>query len=118
MLSGGAFDESMFQHETAVVARVADIYPRCYYAWNYRIWLVDALSNAAVAANDWRSPWTVLSRELLENACWLRRHIGDGSAYNHRRFLLTRLLALVASSSVITNELLSCELAFTSHMLL
>lgn len=100
------------------MARAAEVYPRCYYAWNYRIWLVEqqlALAASHVAA------LACLGAELVDNAGWLRRHIGDGSAYNHRRFLLRRLLAVVDALDVPTRSaasVLQVEFRFNKHILL
>lgn len=113
------------RHEFAVVSRVANVYPRCYYAWNYRIWLIEHLLSSSSSSRtmpknelEWFEPIVLLSAELFDCAAWLRRHIGDGSAYNHRRFLLTRLLTFAKSSGVdVTTSILQSEFNLLKHII-
>lgn len=99
--------------EAALCSRVADVYPRCYYAWSFRLWLIQSTIDAC-ATLDHRL--AVVCAELQRLGDFVRRHVSDGSAYNLRRALIKRVAA-ECGASLFTQALLRVELAFTRHII-
>eukprot|EP00752_Nemacystus_decipiens_P004469 g4081.t1 len=112
--------------ELRVCQRVAELYPKNYYAWTQRSWVVlrvvggnfrgvDAGAGAGAGAGDGSkvvrheagegedsTPSMTLAEELLRSEVsfvdkWLTSHVSDHSALNHRKNVVS---ALVAISSV------------------
>jgi protein prenyltransferase alpha subunit repeat containing protein 1 len=98
--------------EAALCSRVADAYPRCYYAWSYRL----ALFMAAIDAQTRERLLETVHAELHRLGDFVRRHVSDGSAYNMRRALLRRV-ALECGASLLTQALLCVEWALTRHII-
>ncbi|KAJ6235440.1 protein prenyltransferase alpha subunit repeat-containing protein [Anaeramoeba flamelloides] len=68
--------------EFLICSRCADIYPRNYYAWTYRIKLWKYLPN----------PLSLLLKELnVTMKQFVKRHLSDYSALNYRQFLLKEI---------------------------
>lgn len=123
-------DDRAYRRELAVVTRVVESYPRCYYAWNYRIWLVEQLVernitlslslslSSSQSTSNVDNARLLLLAELFDNARWLRRHVGDGSAYAHRRFLLRRLLTLFDDHAAAADVVVEVEFWFSRHIVL
>jgi protein prenyltransferase alpha subunit repeat containing protein 1 len=101
--------------EAALCSRVADAYPRCYYAWSYRLALFMAAIDAQASGARERL-LEIVYAELHRLGDFVRRHVSDGSAYNMRRALLRRV-ALECGASLLTQALLCVEWALTRHII-
>jgi hypothetical protein len=55
--------EDEIEHERALCESIADLYPKNYYAWNHRLWLLAFMSMQQLEA------------ELEMTAQWLRSHV-------------------------------------------
>ncbi|KAJ3450337.1 protein prenyltransferase alpha subunit repeat-containing protein [Anaeramoeba flamelloides] len=70
------------EKEFSICSKCADIYPRNYYAWTYRIKLWKHLSD----------PLSLLLEELnVTMKQFVKKHLSDYSALNYRQFLLKEI---------------------------
>ncbi|KAJ1392924.1 hypothetical protein B484DRAFT_439400, partial [Ochromonadaceae sp. CCMP2298] len=63
---------SEIESERALCTRMAEKHPKNYWAWQHRLWLLPHLSSVQ------------LEDELHVSQQWLRSHVSDHSAANHR----------------------------------
>lgn len=101
-------------HEAALCSRVGDVYPRCYYAWSYRLALFMAAIDAEAASLS--AQLAIVAAELHRLGDFVRRHVSDGSAYNLRRALLLRVVR-ECGASLLSQALLRVEWALTRHII-
>lgn len=99
--------------EAALCSRVADAYPRCYYAWSFRLWLLQSTVDACASLD---ARLAVICAELQRLGEFVRRHVSDGSAYNLRRALIKRVI-VECGASLFSQALLRVELALTRHII-
>lgn len=88
--------------ELALTARMADCYPRNYYAWTHRLWMLPQLNQC------------MLQTELEFIRSWLRTHISDYSATSFHVQLLRR----VATDTSTLTQLLQEEYALNRTLLM
>lgn len=74
--------------ELEFIARMCDVYPRNYYAWNHRLWLSLSLDFGALVS------------ELDNNVVWLKSHTTDHSAVSFRMQVIAEVLKRVQDESV------------------
>ncbi|CAM9364482.1 unnamed protein product [Ectocarpus fasciculatus] len=99
------------QEELKVCQRVAELYPKNYYAWTQRSWVVlRAVGGARADAGAGQkgvpgedTPTSPAAAELLEREIafvdkWLTSHVSDHSALNHRKNIVSALTAMSPAS--------------------
>ncbi|XP_029850367.1 protein prenyltransferase alpha subunit repeat-containing protein 1 [Ixodes scapularis] len=86
----------ILQEELKVCLQAADRYRCNYYAWTYRIWLMDRF----VHGNP-----LMLESEMQQTRDWVRSHVSDCSGFHYRQYLLRR----VGSVPLLSRELSLCE---------
>ncbi|CBJ28281.1 conserved unknown protein [Ectocarpus siliculosus] len=99
------------QEELKVCQRVAELYPKNYYAWTQRSWVVlRAVGGARADASAGQeglpgedTPTAPAAAELLEREIefvdrWLTSHVSDHSALNHRKNVFSALAAMSPAS--------------------
>lgn len=99
----------LLEAEIQLCLEAADRYPRNYYAWTYRSWLLEQLPPE-------RRAETHLRRELQRLHSWMELHVSDYSAYHHLQRLLQRLFACLADQPDRVELLLEEELAFVQQL--
>lgn len=96
---------NILQEELKVCIMAAEKYRCNYYAWTYRIWLMDTF----VHGNP-----LMLESEIQLTREWVRSHVSDCSGFHYRQYLLRR----VGSVPLLSKEVALCEelcLAFPGH---
>ncbi|CAM9490647.1 unnamed protein product, partial [Pylaiella littoralis] len=119
--------------ELRVCQRVAELYPKNYYAWTQRSWVVlrvvggafegagasadaDADADAGAGAEGEvvgagsSTSTTTLAEELLQSEIsfvdkWLTSHVSDHSALNHRKNVVSVLVAMLSGANETTTRL-------------
>ncbi|CAM9200906.1 unnamed protein product [Laminaria digitata] len=101
------------REELKVCERVADLYPKNYYAWTQRSWVVLRVVGGAIeggatdggvgdAEGGTSSPGEqaeeLLRGELSFLNKWLTSHVSDHSALNHRKNVVSALAAVPSAS--------------------
>lgn len=74
----------ILQTEFEICKLAANKYPNNYYAWSYRIWIIQTLINAS---------HELLHKELESNEEWISCHVSEHSGLQYRQFLLDQLAA-------------------------
>lgn len=96
---------NILQEELKACQLAANKYHSNYYAWSYRIWLMDSFVH--------RNP-LVLESEIQMTRDWVQGHVSDCSGFHYRQYLLRR----VGSSPLLVRELALCNelcLRFPGH---
>jgi protein prenyltransferase alpha subunit repeat containing protein 1 len=75
--------DKVAQAEVKICERTAELYPKNYYAWTHRQWLVEHIT---------RLPHLVT--ELGAVTKWTDTHVSDHCGYHHRQVILKALLRL------------------------
>ncbi|CAM9767098.1 unnamed protein product [Ectocarpus sp. 4 AP-2014] len=109
--AGSTWHRLDVQEELKVCQRVAELYPKNYYAWTQRSWVVlRAVGGARADAGAGReglpgedTPTAPAAAELLEREIefvdkWLTSHVSDHSALNHRKNVFSALAAMSPAS--------------------
>jgi hypothetical protein len=78
----------LFQSELSMCARSAELYPKNYYAWMHRQWLVERLRGGRAALED----------QLQRVGEWTESHINDYSGFFHRQVLWNEIIHTLASA--------------------
>eukprot|EP00455_Lapot_gusevi_P004665 TRINITY_DN11922_c0_g1_i2.p1 TRINITY_DN11922_c0_g1~~TRINITY_DN11922_c0_g1_i2.p1 ORF type:complete len:443 (-),score=45.40 TRINITY_DN11922_c0_g1_i2:41-1297(-) len=77
--------ESLLEGELRVCERVAEIYPKNYFAWSHRHWLVQSIMERRLE---------IFQQELERLKRWSNLHVSDHSGFHHRQVTLLELLEL------------------------
>ena len=85
--SAMALDSAAMLEERELCRHMADIYPKNYYAWVHRLWLLQFMDVES------------LHQELQFTYLWLQSHVSDHSASNHRQQVIERLFRSIAVGS-------------------
>ncbi|GBG67589.1 hypothetical protein CBR_g718 [Chara braunii] len=72
----------LYESESQLVQKVAEMYTMNYRAWYHRCWLSQQISLKQVVD------------ELRENDRWVRQHVADNCGFHYRECLLSRVLDL------------------------
>ncbi|CAI2172382.1 10825_t:CDS:10 [Funneliformis geosporum] len=82
-----SFDDhiSSWQHEIFISRRVAELYPKNYYAWTYRHWILQNISNNSLQSKSF------FDEELKIMKSWVQKNISDYSGFQHLQRCLIRL---------------------------
>ncbi|CAG8527904.1 15232_t:CDS:2 [Funneliformis caledonium] len=76
---------SSWQHEIVITRRVAELYPKNYYAWTYRHWILLNISNNSLQSK------LFFDEELTIMKSWVQKNISDYSGFQHLQRCLIRL---------------------------
>lgn len=79
-VSSRSLSLSELETEKELCRAMCERYPKNYYAWTHRLWLLQFMSNRQ------------LMEELLFTESWLYAHVSDHSAANHRIQVAHRIL--------------------------
>ncbi|CAM9720825.1 unnamed protein product, partial [Phaeothamnion confervicola] len=93
------------QAELAICTSVAELYPKNYYAWSQRIWVVRQhlyRAKGPTGAKESLRVVSALEEERGHVEAWLSRHVSDHSALNHRKNLLRLTFGLAWASAAAT----------------
>src|SRR5438128_1389424 len=71
-----------YKNELLLAQRAAELYPKNYYAWNYRHWIVSLIPH---------NSYNLLEDELQNMKQWVQRNVSDYSGIQHRQRCLTLL---------------------------
>ena len=80
--SSSLYTSPLFQSELAMCERSAELYPKNYYAWMHRAWLVELLGD----------PRSDLEAELDRIGGWTESHINDYCGFFHRSVVWNQVL--------------------------
>ena len=81
-------DTNEIQIELELCSRMSESYPKNYYSWTHRLWLLQFMDIVQ------------LESELLFTRNWLYCHVSDHSGSNHRHQVTLRILSLISHSYV------------------
>ncbi|CAG8682107.1 14047_t:CDS:2 [Cetraspora pellucida] len=70
--------------EIPITRRVAELYPKNYYTWTHRHWIISLLPNYS------SDSLSFLDNELLNMEKWVRTNISDHSGFHHRQICLIK----------------------------
>ena len=79
-------DTNEIQIELELCSRMSESYPKNYYSWTHRLWLLQFMDIEQ------------LESELLFTRNWLYCHVSDHSGSNHRHQVTLRILSLLSLS--------------------
>jgi len=96
------FQEKWLQRELAVCSRSSELYPKNYYAWTHRHWVVSKLED---------SKDVLLA--LTKSRKWTDVNVGDNCGFNHRQVLLSSFAALTHLPNSDASSLSNCEACST-----
>ncbi|CAG8635830.1 7710_t:CDS:2, partial [Dentiscutata heterogama] len=83
--SDNKFDiTELFRLEIPIIRRVAELYPKNYYAWTHRHWIISLLPI------DSSNSISFLDDELLNMEKWVRTNVSDHSGFHHRQLCLIK----------------------------
>ena len=71
--------------ELALCSAMSESYPKNYYSWLHRLWLLQFMEFAR------------LKSELDFTRAWLTSHVSDHSASNHRMQVILRIISLISN---------------------
>ena len=71
-------------HELSLCTRTATLHPRNYYAWSYRLWLLD----------NYMTDQQSREKEYNESKAWVGRNISDHSGVHHLAKVIERMNGL------------------------
>ncbi|CAG8487218.1 2007_t:CDS:2 [Acaulospora morrowiae] len=74
-----------WKNEILIARRVAELYPKNYYAWTYRHWIITQLS---IGAKQF------LDEELEDMKTWIETNVSDHSGFHHRQRCLVKMSQL------------------------
>jgi hypothetical protein len=96
-----------FESELDTCQRAAECYPKNYYAWTHRQWLVKQMCDVAA-----------LRTELKRVRAWNTSNVSDYCGFHHRLTVCARLMALETTTTTTTKAvaLLLRELAFVREL--
>ncbi|CAG8606183.1 26528_t:CDS:2, partial [Racocetra persica] len=80
--------------EIPIIRRIAELYPRNYYAWTHRHWIISLLP---IYSSDSLS---ILDNELFNMEKWVRTNVSDHSGFHHRQICLIKKSQLYDSTIV------------------
>lgn len=80
--------------EIEICDRTAELYPKNYYAWTHRQWLVNKLGSLAE-----------LLLQLEKTTKWTDRHVSDHCGFHHRQVILLQCVRLTPHASMCTAPL-------------
>ncbi|RIA81329.1 hypothetical protein C1645_810106 [Glomus cerebriforme] len=78
-------DDISWQHEIDITRRVAELYPKNYYAWTYRHWILLKISDDSLHSQSF------FVDELKIMKIWVQKNISDYSGFQHLQRCLIRL---------------------------
>lgn len=79
--------------EMSLCAKMSESYPKNYYSWMHRLWVLQFLNTEE------------LESELIFTNKWLLSHVSDHSAANHRQQIVLRICHLLTVTTVEMSEL-------------
>jgi hypothetical protein len=121
--SSTAERDALLAGEFAVCERVAEIYPKNYFAWAHRQWIVQRVlspvfampsaiplqANVAASANSSSAffpqlveTWGELGAELRRLERWANRHVSDHSGFHQRQIVLSECIRFSAHASLVS----------------
>ncbi|GBB99834.1 hypothetical protein RclHR1_03650010 [Rhizophagus clarus] len=78
-------DISQWQHEINITRRVAELYPKNYYAWTHRHWILLKITTDSIQSKSF------FVNELKIMKIWVQNNISDYSGFQHLQRCLIRL---------------------------
>ena len=103
---------AQMKKEMIVCQFAAEKYPCNYYAWSYRIWLLQHCYNMSLH---------ILLNELYSTDKWINNHISDHCGFHYRQFLLDSLgkqsNTLLEQYTIQLKDLLMKELRITQDLI-
>ncbi|CAG8507187.1 168_t:CDS:2 [Dentiscutata erythropus] len=83
--SDNKFDiTELIRLEIPIIRRVVELYPKNYYAWTHRHWIISLLPI------DSSNSISLLDDELLNMEKWVRTNVSDHSGFHHRQLCLIK----------------------------
>ena len=98
---------SVVERELLLCERMAELYPRNYYAWMHRVWILRLHDKSE----------SFVEAELLFIKRWLTSHPSDHSATHYYHLILNQRLELLRSSRDLSERLLHEEFRANEAML-
>lgn len=93
-VSTSLYHTRLFQRELRMCERSAELYPKNYYAWMHRQWLIERLTSC-----------TDLRDELDRASEWTESHINDYCGFFHRQVVWNQWIKLIVQDATRTEGL-------------
>lgn len=96
--------DNLIDNELRLCTETADKYPRNYYSWSHRLWILENLC---------KEDQEFMRREMDFLTTWIPSHVSEYSAFNYRQLVLSKLLPKVIQDQI--NVFIS-EYDWLNHM--
>lgn len=95
--------ESWLRTDIALCTSVSEAYPKNYYSWTHRQWVIETFGRHIAHTTAWRE---LLDSEVTFARDWIEKHLSDYCGYHHLLFLLEQVSHLEPLHQAFSKELI------------